>query len=456
MGISSLGVGSSILTQNVLDQLRAADEASIIQPITLNIANEGDKRDALAVIDANMTNLIDSITAIKSQALFDERATTVTGTSVAVTAAANSDIQTFTLDVANLATKQIEQSGAFTASTDTVATAAGSMNLNIDGLDFAINYDATTTLNDLKNSINSVAGTKVDATIVQINATDFRLFVSSAGTGSTQNITMTDTTGGLADTRLTTGMTAIQTGIDANFTFNGQAVTRASNNITDLITGLDITLKDVGVSTVDVAQNRDAITTKIDSFVEKYNAAISELDKMTKSSTNSTDRGIFSGESTIKNMKRTLQDMISNVGGGVGSMLDYGFDIDVNGVMTFDKAAFNTQMDANPVNVEAFLVGGTFTNPDLTTTVVTGAFNEIAATVETYTKFNATLDQFKDSITQTISSLEDRKTSATERLDARYEILKKQFTAYDLMISKFNSASAMFTQMANTQLATNN
>jgi len=454
MAISSLGVGSNILTQDVLDQLRAADEASIIQPITLNIADENDKKDALAVIDASMTNLIDSITAIKSQALFDERATTVTGTSVAVTAAANSDIQTFTLDVANLATKQIEQSGAFTASTDTVATAAGSMNLNIDGLDFAINYDATTTLNDLKNSINSVAGTKVDATIVQINATDFRLFVSSVDTGTTQNITMTDTTGGLADTRLTTGMTAIQTGVDANFTFNGQAVTRSSNNITDLITGLDITLKEVGSSTVDVAQNRDGITTKIDSFVEKYNAAIAELDKMTKSTTDSADRGIFSGESTIKNMKRTLQDMISNVGGGVGSMLDYGFDIDVDGVMTFDKVAFNTQMDANPTNVEAFLVGGTFTNPDLTTTAVTGAFNEIATTVETYTKYNATLDQFKDSITQTISSLEDRKTSATERLDARYEILKKQFTAYDLMISKFNSASSMFTQMANAQLAT--
>jgi flagellar hook-associated protein 2 len=455
MGISSLGVGSSILTQDVLDQLRKADEASRITPITLEIANETDKKDALELIDAAMTNLIDSINAIKTQALFDERAATVTGTSVTVTAAANSDIQDFTLNVGNLATKQIEQSGVFTSDTDSVSGIDGQINLNIDGQDFTIDYTAGTTLGELKNLINDVAGDKVDATIVQIGAADFRLFISSADTGTTQNITLTDNIGTL-DARLTTGLTAIQSGVDANFTFNGEPVTRTSNNISDLITGLSITLKEAGSSTVSVAQNRDNITAKIDSFVEKYNAAITELDKMTKSTTESGERGIFSGESTIKNMKRTLQDMIASIGGGVGNISDYGFDIDKDGVMTIDKTVFNTKMDENSSNVEAFLAGGTFTNADLTTTVVVGAFNEIATKVEEYTKYNATLDLFQEAINQNITSLEDRKTSATERLDARYEILKKQFAAYDLMISKFNSASSMFVQMANAQTASQN
>lgn len=459
MGISSLGVGSSILTQDVLDQLRKVDEAKFVTPVELELANEGDKEDALELIDASMTNLIDSIGALKSVALFDERATTITGTSVAVTAAAGSDIQDFTLNVTKLATKQIEQSGAFTASTETIANAAGVMNLNIDGQDFQIAYDATTTLDDLKNLINDAAGDKVDATIVQISSGEFRLFVSSADTGTTQNITMTDNADGLGanlkDTRLTTGLTAIQTGDDATFTFNGQAITRTSNNITDLVTGLDITLKEVGTSTVSVAQNRDNIIAKIDSFVEKYNSTITELNKMTKASTDSDERGIFSSESTIKNMKRALQDMMASIGGGVGYITDYGFEIDKDGVMTIDKAIFNAKMDENPDNVEAFLVGGTFTNADLSTTVVTGAFNEIALIVEEYTAYDATLDQFKDSITEKISALEDRKLSAVERLDARYEILKKQFAAYDLMISKFNSASSMFTEMANAQAAQN-
>lgn len=454
MGISSLGVGSSILTQDVLDQLRKADEAKFVTPVELELANEGDKEDALKLIDASMTNLIDSINALKSATLFDERATTVTGTSIAVTAAAGSDIQDFTINVGNLATKQVEQSGSFAASTDSVAAVDGQINLNIDGQDFTIDYVAGTTLSELKDLINGVAGDKVDATVVQIGATDFRLFISSADTGTTQNITITDNTGTL-DARLTTGLTAIQTGVDANFTFNGQPITRTSNNITDLVTGLDITLKEVGSSSVSVAQNRDNIIAKIDSFVEKYNSAITELNKMTKASTDSDERGIFSGESTIKNMKRALQDMMASVGGGVGYITDYGFEIDKDGVMTIDKTIFNAKMDEDPVNVEAFLAGGTFTNADLTTTVVTGAFNEIALIVEEYTAYDATLDQFKDSISEKISVLEDRKLTAVERLDARYEILKKQFAAYDLMISKFNSVSSMFTEMANAQAAQN-
>lgn len=456
MAISSVGAGSGILTQDVLDQLRKADEAQLITPITFSLANEGDKKDALELIDANMTNLIDSINAINTFGLYDERSSTVTGTSVSVSAAANTDIQDFTLNVTNLATKQIEESGAFTSNTETIANGAGSMNLNIDGLDFTIAYDATTTLDGLKDLINAQAGDKVDATVVQINSGEFRLFISSVDTGTTQDITLTDNSAQLKDTRLTTGLTAIQTGVDANFTFNGQAITRSSNQVDDLITGLSITLKEVGTSTVSIQQDRESIMSKFDSFVEKYNAAITELDKMTKSSTDSTERGIFSSESTIKSLKSTIQNMMSTIGGGVGSIFDYGFDIDKDGKLSLDKDVLNTQLDTNATNVEAFFAGGTFTNPDATTVVLTGAFNELATAVEGYTNYNATLDQFKDSITSKISELEDRKLSATERLDSRYEILKQRFIAYDLIINRLNSASSIFIQLANAQTAAAN
>jgi len=454
MGISSLGVGSSILTQGVLDQLRAADEAQFIRPVDLSITNENDKKKALAIIDATMTNLMDSIDALKTPILYDGRTTSVIGTSAAVTAAPNSDIQDFTLDVVNLATKQIEQSGTFSELEAASVGSGGQIKLSIDGQDFLIDYTATTSLTELKDLINSVAGNKVDATVVQISSGQFSLFVSSADTGSTQDITISDVVGTL-DARLTAdfNLPAVQTGVDANFKFNGQVITRTSNNITDLIAGLDITLKEVGISTVSVAQNRDDIMSKIDSFVEKYNSAIAELNRMTKSSTESDERGIFSSESTIKSMKRALQDMMYSVGGGVGYLSDYGFDVNKDGVMSIDKDIFNAKMDENPNNVEAFFAGGTFTNPDSTTTVLLGAFNEIATEVEKYTAYKATLDKFKDSIVDRIGVLEERKTSTMERLDARYEILKKQFAAYDLMIAKLNTASSMFVQMANAQYA---
>jgi flagellar hook-associated protein 2 len=449
MAISSLGVGSSILTQDVLDQLREADDAAQITPIDYALADENDKKDALKLIDATMENLTDSINEINSHGLYDERETEVSGTAVEVTADANTDLQDFTLTVNVLATKQIEESGAFTSSTELVASAAGTMNLNIDGLDFEIAYDETTTLTDLKNAINDTAGDKVDATIVQISSGEFRLFMSSVDTGTTQDITMTDTTGNLTDTRLTTDVTAIQTGVDAEFTFNGQAITRTSNSVDDLIVGLEIELKELGTSVVSVTQNRETIMEKFESFVDKYNAAITELEKMTKPSVEGDERGIFSGESTIKSMKRDIQDMIGSIGGGVGTMYDYGFDVDKDGVMTLDQDILNEKLDEDPTNVEIFFAGGDFKNGDGTTTTVDGAFTEFSTLVESYTKYNATLDLFKTSLTENISSLEDRKISATERLDTKYEIMAKQWAAYDLMISQYSSASSMFTELAN-------
>ncbi|MFA6196734.1 MAG: flagellar filament capping protein FliD [Sulfurimonas sp.] len=455
MGISSLGTGSSILTQDVLDQLRKADESQRIQPITLEIANNSDKQSSLDVIQASMKNFNDSINELKSATLFNSRAASVTGTSVEVTAAENSDIQAFTLNVGNLATKQIEQSGSFTAKTDTIATGAGSMKLNIAGTDYTINYDATTTLDGLKTLINEAAGTKVNATIAQIGTADFRLILSSVDTGSTQNITMTDNNAPALDTRLTTGVAPIQTGIDANFTFNGVAVIRSSNQVDDLVTGYKIKLKASGVSDVSVTQDRTDLTTKIDSFVEKYNSIITEMDKQTKPSTESKTRGIFSADSSIKSMKSAIEDMISSVAGGVGSMEDYGFSVDRDGKMTINKTMLNTQLDANPTNVKAFFTGGDFTKSDLSVVSLTGAFTGFYDIVNAFSKSGGGLAQVDDALSESITSLNEKKTIATERLDAKYEIMKKQYTAYDAMISKINSASSMFKQMTTTSNSNN-
>jgi flagellar hook-associated protein 2 len=450
MGISALGTGSSILTQDLLDQLRDADEAAQITPIEYSLADNKDKAAEFDVIDANMTNLYDAIGELKTPSLFDERTTSVSGSSVEITADANSDLQDFTLDVTQLATKQIEESGSYGDKTSTIASDSGSMTLSVGDQDFTIDYTADTTLEDLKNSINDVAGDAVNATIVQVAEGDYRLFLNSADTGSNQDISFTDDSGNLSGTQLTDDLTAVQLGVDAEFTFNGQEITRSSNEVDDLITGYDITLKELGTSEVSVTQNRENITDKIDSFVEKYNSAMDEIGRATKNSTDSSERGIFSSDSTFKAMERDLRNMLDKVGGGVGTIYDYGFDIDKDGKMSIDKTVFNDKMDENPANVEAFFSGGDFTNADGSVTTVEGAFTEMSDTTYEYTRFNGMLDNYKTYLDENTSSLEESKTRATERLDAKYETLKKQYAAYDSMIASFDNAAAAFTEMQNT------
>ncbi len=473
MGISSLGVGSSILTQDVVDQLREVDEKAHLEPITLNIANENDKKDALDVIDASMNNLKDSINEMKSHSIFIERSTEVTGTAVSVVALVNTDVQDFTLTVDKLATKQIQESGIFSSEDALIANKGevteeedeegnthevetpSSLTVSISGTDFEIAYDSTTTLKDLKKSINNVAGEKFDVTIAQINDGEFTLFLSSVETGKNQEITITDNSGNLKDDKLTS-LTELQAGANSEFTFNGKAVERTTNNVKDLISGLSITLQETGTSVVSVTQNREEIMNRVDSFVSKYNSTMNELNKVTKSSVDSSEKGIFSAESTIKNMKKTIANLFNNIDKSAGSLMDFGFDIDKDGFLTLDKTVFETNLDENSKNLEVFLAGGTFTKSDESTLELKGAFVEMSTIIESYTRLGRTLDTFQDSISVKIKAYEDEKVSATESLDSKYSIMKKRFIAYDAMISKFNSTSSMFKQMIDAQNAASN
>ena len=67
-----------------------------------------------------------------------------------------------------------------------------------------------------------------------------------------------------------------------------------------------------------------------------------------------------------------------------------------------------------------------------------------------YTKSSGNLDQLNESITNKLASLEESKLSATERLDAKYAILKRQYTAFNSLINQFNASSDIFTQLANS------
>ena len=461
MGISSLGVGSNILTQDVLDQLRKADEAQRITPLTLNIANENDKSAARDVLDAAMVNFRDAANELQSTTLFDTRKADVSGSSVAMTANNGSDIQKFTLDVTQLATKEIDESDSFGSNTDKIATDSGSMTIDIKNAagdvtsSYDIDYTADMTLDDLKKAINKKAGDDIQASVVQVASGDYRLFLNATKEGEDQNFSITDNDGNLSDdngssdggTNLTDNLSTIQDGVNAKFTYDGQDVERSSNEVNDLVTGYNITLKETGKSTVNVSQDREDLENRVDSFVKQYNAVVGKLSEQTKSSVDSKERGIFSNDSIVKAMQSSIKNMLGSISNAGGNLQDYGFDIDKSGVMSVDKTVLNAKIDENPKNVKAFFAGGDYTDSSNNVTTLTGAFSSIYTTVNSFTKTNGDLDEVKNSISENLKNYEDRKTSATERLDAKYAIMKKQYAAYNLMINNFTSASSVFTQL---------
>jgi len=468
MGISSLGVGSNVLTQDVIDQLKAADESQYVKPLTTKISNEKSKSGQLDIVNALMDNLSESTGNIADFGLFNTRTADVTGSAVTVTANDGSDIQDFSITVNHLATKEIEQSGSFATADSAIATGDGQLKLSVGSQDFTIDYTSDMTLTKLKDQINKDAVGTVTASIVEVAKDDFRLFLTAANTGTGQDISITDVAGKgenlkeqlQADTDTTDGYTNVQTAQDASFKYNGLDITRSSNTVSDLLSGVTITLKEgtdanPSTSNVSVKQDVKGIEDKLDSFVEKFNSAITQLSTMTKSSKDAKERGIFSSDSTIKTMKSTVVNMLATVGEGAGRLGDYGFSSNRDGTISLDHSKFEEKLKENPDNVQAFFSGGEFT-ANGTTKTLTGAFDEMKSTLDRYTKYNATLDQLKTSYTTRISSLEDQKQLAIDRLTAKYNIMAKRFAAYDAIISKINSASSMFVQLANAQTAAAN
>jgi len=465
MGISSLGAGSSILTQDVIDQLRAADESKFVTPLDSKIKAEDKKSDKFDFLNAHMDNLYESLKSLNEYGVFEARSTSVGNDSIVeINAKESSDIQDFSLEVENIATKEIVQSGSFDSKTAKISDGDGSMKLSVGDKDFTIDYNVSTTLEDLKNLINDKADGSVSATIVQVSSGNFKLLLSSDETGTGKDISITDNDDHLSDKLLddadpdddVDGMTTVQDGVDAKFKFNGVEITRESNSVDDLLSGVTITLKDVGKTNVNIQQDREHIEERITNFVDKYNSAIYQLGEDTKSSQEVSERGAFSSDSVIKGMKSSLVNIISTVGEGQGKLLDFGIEVGDDGRLSLNSTKLNEKLDEDPANVKSFFTGGTFTKSDGHTVELKGVFDEIETEVAKYSKYGAVLDKFKDSMSIRTKSLTEQKEKAIERLDTTYATMKKRFASYDLMISKFNNASSMFTQMIDAELAAKN
>ncbi|MDD5157990.1 flagellar filament capping protein FliD [Sulfurimonas sp.] len=250
----------------------------------------------------------------------------------------------------------------------------GFMKININGTDYSIGYNDTTTLQQLTDNINADTTLKnlVTASIIDDGAGGFRMqLVPKVTTGP---ITIGDIVPQITSTTTSTGgMSVIQDAKDASFKYDGIAMTRSKNTITDIATGLTVNLlKDGGSANISITQNRDQISTEIKGLVTSYNTLIKQLADMTGSNSEAKTAGIFNGNNSIRGIGREITNFITSTDSKGRSFLQYGIDIDKDGVMTFDDSKFLEKMNAAPDDTEAFFSGKTtITSAEKT---VTGAF----------------------------------------------------------------------------------
>lgn len=196
MGISSLGAGAGVLTASVIDQLKAADSAAIITPIDTKITLQKQKGTALNLLNSLFTTFQTSVSSLNDTTLYQKRTVSGNSDAISVTAATGVSTQSLSISDTMMAKKHVLESGKFVSTDTKVAGGTGTMNLSIGDTTYKIPYSSSMSLDDLKTAINDTAGTKIRASTLQIGENDYRLVLTSQETGSSQNITVSDSVGG--------------------------------------------------------------------------------------------------------------------------------------------------------------------------------------------------------------------------------------------------------------------
>ena len=444
--INSLGIGSGILTSDVIDQLRAADESTIIKPLDNKVTLQGQKQEAFTLIDTLVTSFKSSVSALSFDSMYEGKTVNVTGGDALVSVETGSTAESFTLETTTLAKRDINQSGSFSDKSSLIANGDGIFEITIDGTTYNVGYTATTTLSELAQAITDEAGTKVQADILQTGSGAYSLILSSQDTGLDQNITINDVPtipgSGLKDelyndATSTSGFIDNQDAVDAAFIYNGVSITRETNEITDLVVGLSISLKTEGeTANVKIEQDTQSIKTEFKLLAESYNTLRANLNDVVTSDREAGTMGVFNGDNFVKSIIKDINDILLSSDTSNQSLVNYGFEMDRYGVLSFNESDFDTKFTNDPTTAKEFFTGEFNATSGETTTGIFGSLND---KINEFTKFGGLFDNFESGIKTKNDALTEQRNRAIESLDSRYNIMTQRFIAYDSIISKLNS-----------------
>jgi len=352
-------------------------------------------------------------------------------------------------------------SAVYSSDTDLVNNSGSdqTFKITVNGTEYSMNVADGTTVSDFIDALNNGELKDSEGNSLKVNAS----FNSDTGAinfdiQAIGDISIDDTglTTAFNDNTDFTNANRLQTAQDAVFDYNGVEVQRASNSVEDLITGVTINLESEGESSVSITSNVDDMVDAIKKFVADYNAMISNLQSLTAFDKDTGNVGLFQGDSdftmlssrfsndifgVVMSNKTTSRDFNGNefTINSVFTAADVGFSMDKTGMISFDEEKFKEAYNKDS---------------DLTNRLFGSMFTRLKTDFETsITGDNSNLNLLDREIKDEEDRYQDRIDAMNKYLETKYEIMAKQFAAYDEMINKFNVQSQIIQQTIDQAIA---
>ncbi len=188
--LSSLGIGSSVLTYDVIDKLRAADEDGIITPIDKKIKKNTEKQTSLADLQTSLGSLKSLSYGISDTSSYLERSTSISGEGVSASAGAGLVPQDIEIHVNKLAKSDIYEVGSkFESRSATFSNYSSRLFFQQGANEYYIDIDAGDTLEDVAQKITDETGGEIVGTILKTGGDKpYQLMINSKDTGAENKI----------------------------------------------------------------------------------------------------------------------------------------------------------------------------------------------------------------------------------------------------------------------------
>lgn len=434
--ISSLGVGSGLDLNGLLDQLQEAEQEKLV-PIQQQQVDQKTQISAYGKLQSSLSEVQSSASDLNDPELFNSVTSNVEGESVEAAATPDAPPGRYDVEVQQLATASSIATQGVDEETVLNANTEASLDVTLnDGTAQNIKVEADSTLSDVRDAINaSDAG--VSASVV-FDGSQSRLAIASESMGAEAGIDSV-TFNGLDGMALDDG-TEIQ-GKDAKLDVNGVAITSDSNQVEEAIQGTTLSLTDTGESTVTVARDEESIRGAITGFVDSYNDMKSTTADLTSFSSEDgeTQAGDLLGDSTTRMAESRLRStMTESVGeDGLQTLEDVGISMNVDGELEIDDEQLDEALSTQPGAVQTLFSG---------TDESAGIAGRVEEELDTMLGENGMVagavtgaENQKDRLEERYSSMEDSIATTVDRY-------RTQFQELDSMVSEMNQTSSYLTQ----------
>ena len=392
--IESLGLGSGVLTNDLVEKIVGAEREAVDKRF---------ERDE-TILDARITaygeikSLVSSLQVATSALALPSTAGATTATSsdesiLTTEASILAEPGTYSVEVSNTAKAHSLVTDTFSGVGEEIGSGRIYISfgeITYDGGDgfasqdvdpskggFIDIDDSNKSLTGIREAINS-ADIGAKASIIN-DGTGYRLVITAEDTGLSSGMRIL-TVDKDTEIPLTSGLSAlafneIQTGAgtlnetakgeDAQLNVNGLTITRASNSIEEVVPGVTLNLNgaDLGKPvTVVVAPDTAGLQEKIQDFVNTYNEFKKFSDDLTSYNSESDQAGLLLGDSTIRGIQSQVRSIISQPISGLSgtkyrSLTELGVNTDRTNdfLLEFDPAIFSKAMQEDRESVISIL-----------------------------------------------------------------------------------------------------